>query len=123
MNKESFISRRFHIIIDAFDCDEALLSDRKYLLKFIKKVAQLLDMKILKGPVIAKGVAANPGLTLFAIIDFSHISIHTFTKPKELCLDIFSCKPFAYKKLERYVKRTFRLKEKQILKAVVKYYK
>ena len=121
MDRRKFISKRFHIIIDAFDCDKTLLADKAFLLQFIKKVAKMLNMKILKGPEVAKGVPANPGLTLFAIIDFSHISIHTFTNPREFCLDIFSCKPFNYKKLENYVKWTFNLKNKQIFKSAVKY--
>ncbi len=121
MDRRKFISKRFHIIIDAFDCNKALLADKDFLLKFIKTTAKMLGMKILKGPEVVSGMPANPGLTLFAIIDFSHISIHTFTIPREFCLDIFSCEPFDYKKLENYVKQTFNLKNKQIFKSVVQY--
>lgn len=121
MNKKSSSSRRFHFIIDAFNCDRALLSDRAFLTCLIKKIAKLIGMKIIKGPVAAKGIPLNPGFSVFAIIDFSHISIHTFTDPGEFCLDVFSCRPFNYKKLERYIKKAFKLGDKQICKSVVKY--
>jgi S-adenosylmethionine decarboxylase len=121
MNKKSSSSRRFHFIIDAFNCNRALLSDRAFLVNLIKKIAKLIDMKIIKGPVAAKGIPINPGFSVFAIIDFSHISIHTFTDPGEFCMDVFSCRPFNYKKLENYVKKTFKLNDKQILKSIVKY--
>lgn len=78
-------------------------------------------MKILKGPETAAGIPVNPGLSTFAIIDFSHISIHTFTNTKEFCLDIFSCKEFDSKKLENFVKQTFKLSNKQIFKSIVRY--
>ncbi len=121
MNKASYISRRFHFVLDAFDCNMALLENKAFLVKLVKDIAKLIDMKILKGPVLAKGVPANPGYTIFTIVDFSHISIHTFTKSNEFCLDVFSCKSFSYKKLEKFIKQTFKLTDKKILKCIVKY--
>lgn len=121
MSKQSFTSRRFHFIIDAFGCDLDLISNKSFLKELVKQITALLDMKILKGPVIADGISENPGLSVFAIIDFSHISIHTFTNSKEFCLDIFSCKSFDYKKLEKFIKHTFKLKNKQVYKSIVRY--
>ena len=121
MSEQLFASRRFHFVIDAFNCDIIFLNRKDFLEKFIFRIAELLDMKILKGPEIAQGIPENPGLSGFAIIDFSHISIHTFTKSKEFCLDIFSCKEFDYKKLEKFIKQTFNLKDKQIFKSIVRY--
>jgi S-adenosylmethionine decarboxylase len=62
--------------------------------KFIKELADEIDMKILHGPVVAEGIPENPGLSGFAIIDYSHISIHTFTNSNETLIDVFSCKPY-----------------------------
>jgi len=115
-----FVSRRFHLIIDAFDCKKNL-NDEKFITKTVLEIARLLKMTILKGPVIAEGIEENPGLTAFAIIDFSHISIHTFTKTNEFCLDIFSCKEFDIAKLKKYVKTTFSLSDKQVYQSVVRY--
>lgn len=121
MKNRPFISKRFHFILDARDCDLFLSSDKFFLTGLVKKIVKLIDMKILKGPVIARSIPENPGLSVFAIIDYSHISIHTFTDSKEFCLDVFSCKPLGYKKLENYVKKTFGLKDRQVFKSVVKY--
>ncbi len=121
MNKKSSSSRRFHFIIDAFKCNTVLLSDKAFLVNLIKKIAKLINMKIIKGPVVAKGIPLNPGFSVFAIIDFSHISIHTFPASNEFCMDVFSCKPFDFRKLENYIKRVFKLKDNQVFKSVVKY--
>ena len=51
-------------------------------------------MQILGGPVVTHGFPGNEGLSGFVLIDFSHISIHTFTKDKQALVDIFSCKAF-----------------------------
>lgn len=114
-------SRRFHIIIDAYNCQKELLSDKEKIDKVIKNIAGLCGMTLLHGPVVVDGVPENPGVTAFAIIDFSHISIHTFTKDRELCVDIFSCKPFSYHKVREYVKEEFGLEDKYIKYIEVKY--
>lgn len=119
MTKNSFSPRRFHLIVGAFDCRVSLLSNKNFLIKLVKKIAKMIDMKIIKGPEFAEGVPENPGLSVFAIIDFSHISIHTFTNSKEFSLDIFSCKPFDYEKVEKYIKKIFKINDKQIFKSIV----
>jgi S-adenosylmethionine decarboxylase len=119
--KSDFRSKRFHIIIDAFDCEPKFLADEQFLMNFEKDIAQLLGMSILKGPIAAQGIPENPGLSVFSIIDFSHISIHTFTASNELYLDIFSCKPFDYGKLEKYIKETLHLRDEQFFKTIVHY--
>ncbi|MEK7166900.1 MAG: S-adenosylmethionine decarboxylase [Patescibacteria group bacterium] len=119
MTQKFFKPIRFHLIIDAFDCRVSLLSDKNFLIELVKKIAKMIDMKIIKGPEFAKGIQENPGLSIFAIIDFSHISIHTFTYSKELSLDIFSCKPFDYKKVENCIQNSFKIKDKQISKSII----
>lgn len=109
MNK--FVSKRFHFIIDAFNCDPKQLNDKTKLDVIIRNIAKLCGMKILYGPVILEGLPINPGLTGFAIIDFSHISIHTFTKTNELCVDVFSCKKFEYETVKKYIKESFNLSD------------
>lgn len=112
-------AQRFHLIIDAFDCDPTLLNDEKFLVDLIHKITKNVGMNILKGPVWAKGIPENPGLSVFAIIDYSHISIHTFTNSGEFSLDIFSCKSFDYSKAEELVRESFNLTDAQVSKLVV----
>ena len=64
-------------------------------------------MHIVAGPLAVKGIPQNPGYTAVCIVDFSHIAIHTFSNPREVCVDIFSCKPFQPKKVHEYLLKTF----------------
>jgi len=90
-------AKRYHIVCDLMKCNNKI-NKKNELIDFIVNLAQLINMKIIKGPEIEKGTAKNPGLTAFAIIDYSHISVHTFTKYNEALIDIFSCKKYNAKK-------------------------
>lgn len=85
---------RFHIIIDTNNVPNQPLTDEEGLKNFLMHLTSTIGMHVLKGPEIATGIPENPGLSGFVIIDFSHISIHTFTEHKQALVDIFSCKPF-----------------------------
>lgn len=85
---------RYHIVFDLVDVSKELLGNIDALDDFLKKLPGIIGMKILKGPEIVVGVPKNPGLTGFVIIDFSHISVHTFEECKQASVDIFSCKPY-----------------------------
>ena len=64
---------------------------------WMKKLINKIDMNILAGPyssrVTKKG---NKGLSGVAIIDTSHVGIHTWdeTDPALVQLDVYSCKEF-----------------------------
>lgn len=120
-SKNDFVSKRFHVVIDAFNCPSEHLNDETFLVELEKKIAEKLEMSILKGPVAAQGIPENPGISVFSIIDFSHISIHTFTETNQFYLDIFSCKPFDYQKLIDYVQTLFRLEKENIKTTIVRY--
>ncbi len=114
-------NRRYHIIVDAYNCDPQILDDRQNLETVLRDIVDLCQMKILYGPVILEGVPENPGITGFAILDFSHISIHTFTAEKEICIDVFSCKKYDYDEVKKYVMDKFNLDEKYVKYIEVKY--
>lgn len=107
-------TERFHLMIDATECERNLINDKTRIAESIRKIAQLSKMQIIHGPIIIEGRPHNPGLTAFAIIDYSHISIHTFPTSKVLFVDVFSCKSFDAKTLIEYIKETFHLDETQI---------
>ncbi len=115
------ISKRFHIILDAYNCNPAVLDDSAKVKLALETLVGLCEMKILHGPVVLEGVPENPGITGFVVIDFSHISIHTFTATKEMCVDVFSCKPYDYEKVKSYVKQTFELDDRFIEYVEVQY--
>lgn len=114
-------SRRFHIIIDAFNCQPEHLEDKTKIDGVIREITKLCGMSLLHGPIVIEGQPDNPGVTGFAIIDFSHISIHTFTADKELCADIFSCKAFDYEKVKDYVQNALGLEPESVKYVQVKY--
>jgi S-adenosylmethionine decarboxylase len=87
-------TKRYHIIIDVSGVEEKILNDPAGLKNFLETLTDKIGMHVLKGPEIAQGIPENPGLTGFVIIDYSHISVHTFTKYGEALIDIFSCKSF-----------------------------
>jgi len=116
-------NRRFHLIIDVLDVDVDKLNNKNFLINLIYKLVELLNMKILFGPRIIKGVEENPGLTAFCIIDFSHISIHTFTKTGEFYLDVFSCKSFNKNKVIQFIKKALEVDKKQLFISKPEYYR
>jgi S-adenosylmethionine decarboxylase len=91
-------TKRYHNIFDLENCNEKI-GNAKIIREFVIEIAKTVDMSILEGPIVAEGAAINPGLSALAIIDFSHISIHTFIKFNEALIDVFSCKPYEKNKV------------------------
>lgn len=85
---------RYHIIIHANNVENESLTNVEGLTDFLNTLPGRINMSILHPPVVVEGIPENPGLSGFVIIDFSHISIHTFTEHKQALVDIFSCKPY-----------------------------
>ena len=86
-------SKRYHIIYDLTNVNDKI-ADKSAIDAFIRNLVAKINMSILHGPIVVDGIEENPGVTAFVVIDFSHISIHTFTKYGEALVDIFSCKEF-----------------------------
>ncbi|MFA6106092.1 MAG: S-adenosylmethionine decarboxylase [Patescibacteria group bacterium] len=105
--------KRFHNIFDMENCGKKI-GDRAIVREFIEKLAEEIDMNILEGPIIAEGLPHSPGFSVLAIIDFSHISIHTFTRQKEALIDVFSCKEYDKEKVHGLCKKYFGTKNTKI---------
>ncbi len=84
---------RYHLIFDLDHCRDTI-KDHAVIRKFIEETVAAVKMEIIAGPIVCDGVPSNPGLSGFAVLDFSHVSVHTFTEYDEALVDIFSCKPF-----------------------------
>lgn len=93
---------RYHCVFDISTIREDL-SDAVVLDRILHELAAVVEMTILAGPLIAEGHPDNPGLTGFVVVDYSHISIHTFTKHQEALIDIFSCKPYDKTAVQKYI--------------------
>ena len=101
------ITKRYHILIDMEKVESSNMTDGRNLKNFLNEFPGVIDMHPLTEPLVAEGIPENPGLSGFVIIDYSHISIHTFTKNNEALVDIFSCKPY---------------KQEDAIEAVTKYF-
>ena len=115
------ITQRFHYIFDAWELNPKLLNNKKLVDSLLKDTAKICKMKIIGGPLIVEGVKQNPGLSAFCIIDFSHISIHTFSQPGEVCVDIFSCKPFNPEEVKTYLLKKLKVSQKNLFFFQVNY--
>jgi S-adenosylmethionine decarboxylase len=95
-------SRRYHVIVDIYDCPCRELSTAQ-VHDLLVRLPRVIGMRVLAGPVVAEGVPDNPGLSGFAIIDYSHISIHTFHEHDEIMVDVFSCRPYERRDVVRFL--------------------
>jgi len=125
-NKKLFdkkkLTKTYHIIFDALGCSKNLLNDEKTILSILLEIPALMNMKILSGPNLVRDYdKINPGITCFEIIDFSHISIHTFIKTREIYVDVFSCRKFDYGKIRKYLFSKLKVKPEQVETLEVKY--
>ena len=108
------ITQRFHFIFDAWGLSPKILNGKKLVDSLLKDTAKLCKMRIICWPLVVAGMDYNPGISGFCIIDFSHISIHTFSGPGEVCVDIFSCKPFDPTEIKGYLLKKLNAKEKNL---------
>ncbi|MDP3093728.1 MAG: S-adenosylmethionine decarboxylase [bacterium] len=115
------ITQRFHYIFDAWGISSKKLSNKKLVNSLLKDVSKVCKMRIIGGPLVVQGVDDNPGISGFCIIDFSHISIHTFSNPREVCVDIFSCKPFNPEEVKTYLLKELKVSQKNLFFFQVNY--
>ena len=108
------ITQRFHYIFDAWGISPKNLNNKKLVDSLLKDVSKICKMRIIGGPLVVQGMDYNPGISGFCIIDFSHISIHTFSNPGEVCVDIFSCKPFDPEEVKSYIFKKLKVSEKNV---------
>ena len=104
-------TNRFHIICDLANCKKNT-DDQKAIRKFLVDLVKEVDMNVLAGPIITDGIPENPGITALIAIDYSHLSVHTFTKYNEALIDLFSCKPYDKQKVLDYCTNFFGVKAK-----------
>lgn len=99
--------QRYHIIIDIEGVSKEKLTDKVGIKELLHTLPGKIGMNILVEPMVVEGIPANPGITGYVIIDFSHISVHTFTDKDLAMVDVFSCKPYDQSVASDYVLQFF----------------
>lgn len=100
--------KREQLLLNLIDCQEGL-DDHNDLLKILRELPNLIDMKALTLPQLVAGTV-KPGYTGFVVIEESHIAIHTFTDLSLVWVDICSCKAFDKEIVREYLKMSFKPK-------------
>jgi S-adenosylmethionine/arginine decarboxylase-like enzyme/SAM-dependent methyltransferase len=111
-------SPRFHVLFDLDHCRDTI-RDPAAIERFIRETITSIGMRVVGGPLVCEGVPQNPGLSGFAVLDFSHISVHTFTRYAEAMIDVFSCKSFDRSTIRRHVLAAFATPKSTIRAEVV----
>lgn len=106
---------RYHIIIHANNVADESLTNKEGLTIFLNTLPGKIGMSVLHPPVVVDGIPENPGLSGFVLIDFSHISIHTFTEHKQALVDIFSCRPYEQEDAAQAVLDYFKIPREQAM--------
>lgn len=109
-----------HLILNLYACDETAINNEEYISSLIIDLSSLINMNIISGPhILSYGDPSSKdhGVTGFAIIAESHISVHTFTLGRCAYFDIFSCKGFDIEKAILFI--SARLKSKRFSKQLI----
>ena len=106
-----------HLIMTIRINPEDKLNQEEYMLDFLEDLVLELEMKLLPGLpknpfFVTCEKEGNEGITAGAIIDTSHIMLHTWNKdnPIVMQLDIYSCKPFNVQKVLNFIQNSFSVK-------------
>ncbi len=106
----------WHLMLDAIVRDPGWIADPEQIRSFLLGLIPRLDMKLLDGPRITE-VDLDPsqissesdegGITGYALITTSHLSIHTWPLRQRFCLDVFSCRRFDPEVVVEYARELF----------------
>lgn len=99
-----------HLTLDLKKCNTEKLSDFDLVFDVLDKLPEEIGMTKITQPYVFKYAGLVPedkGITGFVVIAESHISIHTFEQKDYVFIDLFSCKPFNYKKAQEYLIKAF----------------
>jgi|TARA_R110000787_G_scaffold236909_1_gene343392 S-adenosylmethionine decarboxylase len=82
--------------------------EEKVVIKFMEKLVDKVDMKIIGGP-IASYVSdtGNIGWTSTLLLSTSHAAMHIWNEWGNIQLDLYSCKEFDEKVVLSHIKETF----------------
>lgn len=78
-----------HIYGNLYDCSADILRDEARLTEIIRNAAKIANATLVS--ISSYKFGANGGLTVFAIVAESHISIHTWPEHNFATVDVYTC--------------------------------
>lgn len=100
------------VVIDLYDCDKNFIKNKKKIREFIIRLCKTIDMKT-QGEAIIKrfGKGSLKGFSAMQFIETSSITVHFDETKNRAFIDVFSCKRFNSKKVEKFSKTFFKAKK------------
>ena len=103
-------------MLDCYGCDKNKLRDAKFILEFLDKLPDKINMKKIAPPYLIDfpGVPETfdkGGVSAVVLISTSHISLHSFHHQGYMSIDIFSCKEFDIEKTIKIIQEAFDVKK------------
>ena len=93
-----------HLTIDASNCNPNSIRSKNTISKFTKELVQKIDMKAFGDPqIVMFGDGNKKGYTLVQLIETSNICAHFCEENNSMYFDLFSCKYFSQKAVEKIV--------------------
>ena len=100
-----------HLIVDGYG-DSPMLTDKKMLRSWLRKMTNFLGMKVLGGPWVSevKGFGPQAGITGVVVVSESHLAVHTWPEMDGLVnFDVFSCREYDEEAVIEVLKKDWQL--------------
>ena len=98
----------FHLALDIAKCNPIAIRSKPIIYQFSKKLVKDIDMVAYGEPqIVMFGTGNKAGYTLVQLIETSNITAHFCEEDTGFFLDVFSCKPYDIKIVEKVVNEYF----------------
>ena len=87
----------YHLMLDCNECDLESMTDADHVRSFVKELVLAIDMIAVGETWIERtaiGIPEKEGFSVYQLIVTSNISAHFVDNPRQIYLDVFSCKEF-----------------------------
>jgi S-adenosylmethionine/arginine decarboxylase-like enzyme len=98
----------YHLMLNCAGCVPHKIRCPKTINDFAKQLVKDIDMVAYGEPqIVMFGSGNKKGYTLVQLIETSNITAHFVEETNDIYLDVFSCKPFNKKSVDRVVSEFF----------------
>ncbi|MEK7146741.1 MAG: adenosylmethionine decarboxylase [Patescibacteria group bacterium] len=107
-----------HLLAEITCLNSKNLENTAFIKKFFNNIIDELNLTLIAPPKLFKFPPPGGGITGYCVISESHIAIHTWPEKNYFSFDIFSCRNFDEKIIERILNESFQIKncKKTVLK-------